>query len=150
MFRSFDFPFTLETDMTNDELTTAIHEFDGGDDFLKGYILGVGFTSQNTEGENWFGAGSGEFSDYVSVEEIVEAIGYESMHQLLTEVLAFLKSAHHLLIDCDMEDAGSNFHYTRNGHGCGFWDGDWPEHGDKLTELSKPFGEFEFYDGYMG
>jgi hypothetical protein len=38
------------------------------------------------------------------------------------------------------EQAGHDFALTRNGHGAGFWDGDWPEHGDMLTEASKPFG----------
>jgi hypothetical protein len=135
--------------MTNDELTTAIHEFDGGDDFLKGYILGIGFTSSNEDGDNWFGAGSGEFTDYVGFDEIVEAIGTESMNQVLEDVLAFLKSAHHLIDQSDMEAAGTDFHLTRNSHGAGFWDGDWPDHGDELTELSKPFGDFEFFNGYM-
>jgi len=33
--------------------------------------------------------------------------------------------------------AGHDFWLTRNGHGAGFWDGDWPETGDALTEASK-------------
>lgn len=42
--------------------------------------------------------------------------------------------------------AGHDFWLTRNGHGAGFWDGDWPEpYGDKLTELAKRFGEFYLY-----
>jgi hypothetical protein len=36
--------------------------------------------------------------------------------------------------------AGHDFWLTRNGHGAGFWDGDYPINGDKLTELSKPYG----------
>ena len=40
-------------------------------------------------------------------------------------------------------DAGGDFHLTRNGHGAGFWDGGWPEHGDELTELAKPYGTAE-------
>lgn len=38
--------------------------------------------------------------------------------------------------------AGHDFWLTRAGHGCGFWDGDWPEpYGDKLTEASKKYAE---------
>jgi hypothetical protein len=35
---------------------------------------------------------------------------------------------------------------TRNGEGCGFWDGGWDEEmGKKLTELSKTFGQLDVY-----
>ena len=35
--------------------------------------------------------------------------------------------------------------------GAGFWDGDWKEpHGDRLTELSKTFGEVDLYVGDDG
>jgi len=40
------------------------------------------------------------------------------------------------------ERAGHDFFLTRNGHGCGFWDGDWPEEvGARLTEAAKNFGD---------
>lgn len=52
------------------------------------------------------------------------------------------------------ERAGHDFLLTRNGHGAGFWDGDWPEEvGERLTEASKAFGEVNLYvgdDGLIG
>lgn len=51
----------------------------------------------------------------------------------------------------DAETAGYHFWMTRNGHGVGFWDGDWPaELGQKLTTLSKSFGECTLYIGDDG
>jgi hypothetical protein len=41
------------------------------------------------------------------------------------------------------ELAGHDFWLTREGHGAGFWDGDWPKHGDELTEASKSYGSFD-------
>src|SRR5262245_12754239 len=39
----------------------------------------------------------------------------------------------------DDELAGHDFWLTRNGHGAGFWDGDYPDDvGDALTKASKP------------
>ncbi len=39
--------------------------------------------------------------------------------------------------------AGHDFWLTRNGHGAGFWDGDWPEAcSDMLTKASVGYGEF--------
>ena len=44
--------------------------------------------------------------------------------------------------------AGHDFWLTRNSHGAGFWDGDWPEEvGERLTEASKAFGEINLYVG---
>lgn len=47
--------------------------------------------------------------------------------------------------------AGHDFWLTRNGHGAGFWDGDWePEAGKALTKASKAFGECDPYIGDDG
>jgi len=43
------------------------------------------------------------------------------------------------------ELAGHDFWLTRNRHGAGFWDGDWPKNGDALTSASKEYGEFDLY-----
>lgn len=49
------------------------------------------------------------------------------------------------------KSAGHDFCFTRNGHGAGFWDGDWPEHEDFLTDLAKGFGEISLMpDGKGG
>lgn len=37
--------------------------------------------------------------------------------------------------------AGHDLWLTANGHGAGFWDGDWGDEGDFLTEASKEVGE---------
>ena len=36
--------------------------------------------------------------------------------------------------------AGIDFYLTQNGHGAGFWDGDWHEHGDALTRRAEDHG----------
>lgn len=49
------------------------------------------------------------------------------------------------------EMAGHDFWLTRNGHGSGFWDGDWPEElGKQMTEASHKFGECYLYVGDDG
>jgi hypothetical protein len=41
-----------------------------------------------------------------------------------------------------------DFWLTRNGHGAGFWDGDYPkELGEALTRAAKTFGECHLYIG---
>lgn len=40
--------------------------------------------------------------------------------------------------------AGHDFWLTRNGHGAGFWDGDWNEpYADMLDKGAKGYGEFQ-------
>ena len=49
-----------------------------------------------------------------------------------------------------LEHIGHDLWLTRNGHGCGFWDGDYPEHGDTLTAICKELGEVNLYVGNDG
>lgn len=47
--------------------------------------------------------------------------------------------------------AGHDFWLTRNGHGAGFWDGDWPEpHASRLTDAAGAMGEVDLYVGDDG
>jgi hypothetical protein len=50
---------------------------------------------------------------------------------------------------CTLEEmAGHDFWLTRNGHGAGFWDGDWPEDsGNRLTKACEALGECNLYVG---
>lgn len=47
---------------------------------------------------------------------------------------------------CKLSDLGHDLWLTRNHHGAGFWDGDWPEPvGTALTDLTKKFKELSIY-----
>jgi hypothetical protein len=40
--------------------------------------------------------------------------------------------------------AGHDFWLTRNGHGCGFWDGDWPEpYAEQLTDAAQAYPQVD-------
>jgi hypothetical protein len=50
-----------------------------------------------------------------------------------------------------LEYAGHDFWLTRNHHGCGFWDGDWPEEaGERLTSAAHAFRQLDLYIGDDG
>lgn len=54
-------------------------------------------------------------------------------------------------LQAGVERAGHDFWLTRNGHGCGFGDGDWPEEiGERLTVACETFGETCLYVGDDG
>lgn len=51
----------------------------------------------------------------------------------------------------DFGRAGHDFLLSRNYHGAGYWDGDWPhDAGERLTAASHAFGEFDLYVGDDG
>lgn len=80
----------------------------------------------------------------------IDDIPSETMSALAIDCSEFLKLAGGLIPDSRMGDAGHDFWLTRNEHGAGFWDGDWPEHGERLTDISKSFGEQTPYLGDNG
>jgi len=52
---------------------------------------------------------------------------------------------------CDWSHAGHDLWLTRNHHGCGFWDGDWPKaEGKALTKAADAMGEVHLYVGDDG
>lgn len=77
-------------------------------------------------------------------------IAPECREQMRKDVTAFLAASAED-VGTELERAGHDFWLTRNGHGAGFWDGDWPEDaGERLTKASKVFGEVNLYLGDDG
>lgn len=71
----------------------------------------------------------------------------ETLRKMIADCKAF-QGAHWDDISSDPKRAGHDFWLTRNGHGSGFWDGDWPEPAaSRLTSASKGYGEFNLYVG---
>lgn len=47
--------------------------------------------------------------------------------------------------------AGHDFHFTRNGHGVGFWEDEWPEcYRDMLTKAAENYGPLDIYEADDG
>lgn len=54
-------------------------------------------------------------------------------------------------VEADPAAAGHDLWLTRNHHGAGFWDGDWPYRiGVFLTECCNRIGALEIYEGDDG
>lgn len=130
----------------NDESTIkdVADNIPGFDEFWEGYIMALGFTSSDMEtGENPFYPGPGEFSDYVTIDEILATVTEDEINGLRSDCVSFILDAFPM-IENDMGHAGHDFHLARNRHGAGFchggWDSDDAEYGDKLAELSRPYG----------
>lgn len=65
------------------------------------------------------------------------------------ELRMFMDRAEGMVLDGDTAHIGHDFWLTRNGHGAGFWDGDYAN-GDALTALCKEFGEVNVWANGKG
>ena len=87
------------------------------------------------------------FDDNYSIDDFSE----KALKQADKDCDLFIEKAGDLLDDFDETDIAHDFWLTRQGHGAGFWDGDYPDEiGDKLTEISNDFRELYIYVGDDG
>lgn len=79
----------------------------------------------------------------------------DMLKQTYNDVVAFLQENHQ---DCSTwngettieEQTGHDLFLTRNGHGCGFWEPEWNEPGERLDQAAKKLGEVYPYVGDNG
>jgi len=111
------------------------------DAFTTAYLTAALFTDDPNPGQ-------GEFSE--RDDWSIACFETDAITQAVSDCERFQEYAGDLIAP-DLEHAGRDFWYTRNGHGCGFWDGDWPEaDGEKLTDIAKGFSESGVYVGDDG
>jgi hypothetical protein len=111
---------------------------DGFDEFLEAYIECALWSSTDEDGRH--------LERYNDESDLAD----ETWAQFKEDCHRFLYDFGHLVKE-DFARAGHDFWLTRNGHGAGFWDGDWPEDaGKRLTESSKLFGNCDLYVGDDG
>ena len=106
------------------------------DDFTRQYIETLVWSSEPDD-ESWQGA--------MVSSELIERAWHECK--------AFLYRTNWMLENEENQyhsDAAHDFALTRNHHGAGFWDGDWPKHGNRLTNIAESFGEITPYMGDDG
>lgn len=76
-------------------------------------------------------------------------IAPETRRKMFLDAASFYRA--HVMDFDDPSQAGHDFWLTRNGHGAGFWDGDYPEpEATLLTKASEAYGEFNLYVGDDG
>lgn len=85
--------------------------------------------------------------DPLDANHDVHSIHPDTLAKMVADCAAF-QAAHPT---DDESQAGHDFWLTRNGHGAGFWDGDWPEPlAGTLTDAAHAFGECDLCIGDDG
>lgn len=81
----------------------------------------------------------------------IDDIDVETLQAMLDDCEAFQSVNQETLDGCDEAISGHDLWLTRNGHGAGFWDGDYEEsQAQSLTDASHALGEFDLYVGDDG
>jgi hypothetical protein len=115
---------------------TNVHKLD---EFTDAYIEAALWSSTDESTES----GGCPMDDNYGPEDIAQ----ETLEKMVADCKAF-QGANWDDIKSDPKQAGHDFWLTRNGHGAGFWDGDWPDAvGKRLTQDSKAYGSFNLYVG---
>jgi len=115
------------------------------DDFTTAYLEAALWTSDDETNPEQGGQplDSNYSNDDIEAETLAEMIEdcrkfQEDNVELIIDDNVAVESDH----SCDAR-AGHDFWLTRNGHGAGFWDGDWTEPAaTELTDAAQKFGEY--------
>lgn len=112
-------------------------------EFVKGYLETAIFADSP---EGYLPTGRYREGD-ISISRVTKA----SRAKAIEDCKAFLAKCGKDYDAMSPWDMGSNFWYTRNGHGVGFWDRDLEETGDRLTDIAQSFGEchLDIYRGWI-
>jgi hypothetical protein len=110
------------------------------DEFTRAYVQAALWSSTDDDGT--------PLDSKYSIEDIAPS----TLEAMVEDCQQFQQQNAEAIQENGDADGGHDFWLTRNGHGAGFWDGDWPENGKTLTLASKKFGEADLYvgdDGYI-
>lgn len=137
----------------------ASSDFRQLDAFTRAYVEAFFFTEEEGFNETYCAQGIEPLGQGSHYSAGFEDLAPKTLASIVADCAAF-QSAHAATLASVDETgqhgdtyamAGHDFWLTRNGHGAGFWDGDWPEScADALTEASKAFGECSPYVGDDG
>lgn len=114
------------------------------DAFTRQYIATALWSSNDESDES----GGSPLDENYSADDLSP----EALAEIVADCVEFRERCKTMLLESANDDAqaGHDFWLTRNGHGVGFWDGDWPEHGEALTAISEEFGNCDLYIGDDG
>ncbi len=124
-------------------------------DMLDAYMTAALFTSNDESDDN----GGDPLDDNYCTSDIAD----ETRAKMRADVERFARENAATLLacigkrgpygkrECDWSQAGHDLWMTSQGHGVGFWDGDWPEtEGKALSKASTHFGDVCLYVGDDG
>ena len=111
------------------------------DKFLQAYIVAALWSSTDES--------TPEGGDFLDANYGIVDLAPETIEKMKADCDRF-QAENAQDIEGNEEQAGHDFWLTRCHHGCGYWDGDWPEAGDRLTAACTRYPEVTLYVGDDG
>lgn len=112
-------------------------------EFLKHYIMAALWSTNDNADES----GGEPLDKNYGAEDIAP----ETLAKMKADCEKFQAENADDLATRETKFGAHDFWLSRNGHGAGFFDGDWPEEtGDRLQEKARQFGEINLYVGDNG
>lgn len=118
--------------------TIEPEEVTGIEDFFREYVYAALAYTQEDNSDDSDGC------SLLANERGPSDIEPDTLAKMRADCLKFLRE-NAADIGTSYADAGKDFWHTRNEDDAGFWDGDWPDVGDRLTGASHEFGHFDLY-----
>ena len=113
------------------------------DAFTRGYIEGALWASSDESNP--------EGGEPMDQNYTIDDIHPDTLGQMMSDAMDFQHAHENDLVGVDTHRAGVDFWLTRNGHGAGFWDGDYEDDiGRRLTDAAHVYGSFDLYIGDDG
>ena len=104
-------------------------------DFVHAYLEAVDFTETGDTEQPPIGS---ELTDDFERASIIDCLAF---YQRIKVYLPYEEARQSDPLTTPAAQAGHDFWLTRNGHGAGFWDGDWQKYGEMFTKIAQSFGE---------
>ena len=121
-----------------DDAYAALLDIARLDDFTRDYIATMIFTLTDDDGNPVDHLGAEDIERETLAAIVADCARFQAMHGETIDAAEHKPGSYD---DTAREHAGRDLWYTRNGHGCGFWDGDWSEpHAEVLDTAAKAFG----------
>ena len=111
------------------------------DKFLEAYIAAALWST--TDGSTLEGG------DFLDANYGTDDLAPETLAKMKADCYKF-RAENAKDIEGREEQAGHDLWLTRNHHGAGYWDGDWPDAGERLTQACKKYPEVNLYVGDDG
>lgn len=109
------------------------------DSFTQGYIEALFFTN------------SGDRDDEITADKGFSDLAPQTLATIIADCAKFQDDAKIVCcIDGREAEAGRDFWFTRNGHGVGFWDGDWDDLGEDAVAALECRADRGEVTPYMG
>lgn len=110
------------------------------DEILRHYIVSA----------MWSTLDISDLYEYMDERYDIEDMDEETLAGMKTELFEFIDKYYHLVDPTDvnptMEHFVHDFWLTRNGHGSGYWDGDY-KNGEELSKAADEYGAVCLYVG---